>query len=57
MAAKERVRRAAIRAKDRPNGAMSKLKLKGVNIVETFAEAFPMVGTRIIITASTQDGR
>jgi formylmethanofuran--tetrahydromethanopterin N-formyltransferase len=32
---------------------MSKLKLKGVNIVETFAEAFPMVGTRIIITAST----
>jgi formylmethanofuran--tetrahydromethanopterin N-formyltransferase len=33
--------------------AMSKLKLKGVNIVETFAEAFPMVGTRIIITAST----
>jgi formylmethanofuran--tetrahydromethanopterin N-formyltransferase len=32
---------------------MSKLKLKGVNIVETFAEAFPMVGTRIVITAST----
>jgi formylmethanofuran--tetrahydromethanopterin N-formyltransferase len=31
---------------------MSKLKLKGVNIVETFAEAFPMVGTRIIITAT-----
>jgi len=30
---------------------MSKLKLKGVNIVETFAEAFPMVATRIIITA------
>ena len=30
---------------------MSKLKIKGVTIVETFAEAFPMVGTRIIITA------
>ena len=33
---------------------MSKLKIKGVEIVETFAEAFPMVGTRIIITAPTQ---
>jgi formylmethanofuran--tetrahydromethanopterin N-formyltransferase len=32
---------------------MSKLKLKGVEIVDTFAEAFPMVGTRIIITAPT----
>ena len=32
---------------------MSTLKLKGVEIVETFAEAFPMVGTRIIITAPT----
>ena len=32
---------------------MSKLKLKGVEIVETFAEAFPMVGTRVIITAPT----
>ena len=31
--------------------AMSELKIKGVTIVETFAEAFPMVGTRIIITA------
>ena len=30
---------------------MADLKLKGVTIVETFAEAFPMVGTRIIITA------
>ncbi len=30
---------------------MSDLKIKGVTIVETFAEAFPMVGTRIIITA------
>ena len=30
---------------------MSDLKIKGINIVETFAEAFPMVGTRIIITA------
>ena len=30
---------------------MSELKIKGVIIVETFAEAFPMVGTRIIITA------
>jgi formylmethanofuran--tetrahydromethanopterin N-formyltransferase len=30
---------------------MSHIKLKGVAIVETFAEAFPMVGTRIIITA------
>ena len=33
---------------------MSKLKIKGVEIVETFAEAFSMVGTRIIITAPTQ---
>ena len=33
---------------------MAKLKIKGVEIVETFAEAFPMVGTRIIITAPTQ---
>ncbi|HKQ55076.1 MAG TPA: formylmethanofuran--tetrahydromethanopterin N-formyltransferase [Methyloceanibacter sp.] len=30
---------------------MSHLSLKGVTIVETFAEAFPMVGTRIVITA------
>src|SRR6476660_1289813 len=34
---------------------MSKLNVKGVAIVETFAEAFPMVGTRIIITAPTLD--
>ena len=34
---------------------MSKLNVKGVTIVETFAEAFPMVGTRIIITAPTLD--
>jgi formylmethanofuran--tetrahydromethanopterin N-formyltransferase len=33
---------------------MAKLKIKGVEIVETFAEAFPMVGTRVIITAPTQ---
>ena len=32
---------------------MTDLKLKGVTIVETFAEAFPMVGTRVIITAPT----
>jgi formylmethanofuran--tetrahydromethanopterin N-formyltransferase len=32
---------------------MSKLKLKDIEIIETFAEAFPMVGTRIIITAPT----
>lgn len=32
---------------------MSKLKLKNIEIVETFAEAFPMVGTRVIITAPT----
>lgn len=32
---------------------MSKLTLKGIEIVETFAEAFPMVGTRIVITAPT----
>ena len=25
---------------------MAKLKIKGVEIIETFAEAFPMVGTR-----------
>jgi dienelactone hydrolase len=30
---------------------MSELKIKGITIVETFAEAFPMVGTRIVITA------
>ena len=30
---------------------MPELKVKGVTIIETFAEAFPMVGTRIIITA------
>ena len=34
---------------------MSKLKIKGVEIVETFAEAFPMVGTRIIITAPSRE--
>jgi formylmethanofuran--tetrahydromethanopterin N-formyltransferase len=34
---------------------MSELKVKGITIVETFAEAFPMVGTRIIITASTAE--
>ena len=34
---------------------MAKLKIKGVEIVETFAEAFPMVGTRIIITAPTRE--
>ncbi|MEG6509363.1 formylmethanofuran--tetrahydromethanopterin N-formyltransferase [Methyloligella sp. 2.7D] len=32
---------------------MSDIKLKGVTIVDTFAEAFPMVGTRVIITAPT----
>jgi formylmethanofuran--tetrahydromethanopterin N-formyltransferase len=32
---------------------MADLKVKGITIVETFAEAFPMVGTRIIITAPT----
>src|SRR5680860_866319 len=32
---------------------MPELKVKGVTIVETFAEAFPMVGTRVIITAPT----
>ena len=32
---------------------MSKLNLKGIEIIETFAEAFPMVGTRIVITAPT----
>src|SRR6478735_12689354 len=35
-------------------GAMANLKIKGVEIIETFAEAFPMVGTRIIITGPTQ---
>jgi formylmethanofuran--tetrahydromethanopterin N-formyltransferase len=34
---------------------MSELKLKGVTVVDTFAEAFPMVGTRIIITAPTPE--
>ena len=32
---------------------MPDLKVKGVTIIETFAEAFPMVGTRIVITAPT----
>ncbi|ODR94182.1 formylmethanofuran--tetrahydromethanopterin N-formyltransferase [Methyloceanibacter stevinii] len=31
------------------------MKVKGVTIVETFAEAFPMVGTRVIITAPTAE--
>ena len=30
---------------------MADLKIKGITVVETFAEAFPMVGTRIVITA------
>ena len=30
---------------------MPELKIKGITVVETFAEAFPMAGTRIIITA------
>jgi len=34
---------------------MPELKVKGITIVETFAEAFPMVGTRIIITAPTAE--
>lgn len=34
---------------------MPELKVKGVTIVETFAEAFPMVGTRVIITAPTHE--
>ncbi|MGB6906172.1 MAG: formylmethanofuran--tetrahydromethanopterin N-formyltransferase, partial [Methyloceanibacter sp.] len=34
---------------------MSKLKIKGVEIAETFAEAFPMVGTRIVITAPSRE--
>jgi formylmethanofuran--tetrahydromethanopterin N-formyltransferase len=34
---------------------MAQLKLKGVEIIETFAEAFPMVGTRVIITAPTRE--
>lgn len=34
---------------------MAELKVKGVTIVETFAEAFPMVGTRVIITAPTAE--
>jgi formylmethanofuran--tetrahydromethanopterin N-formyltransferase len=32
---------------------MADLKVKGITLVETFAEAFPMVGTRVIITAPT----
>jgi formylmethanofuran--tetrahydromethanopterin N-formyltransferase len=32
---------------------MSDFKINGVTIVDTFAEAFPMVGTRLIITAPT----
>ena len=32
---------------------MSELKLKGVTVVDTFAEAFPMWGARIVITAES----
>ncbi len=32
---------------------MPDLKLKGVTVVDTFAEAFPMVGTRVVITGPT----
>jgi formylmethanofuran--tetrahydromethanopterin N-formyltransferase len=32
---------------------MSPLKIKDVEIIDTFAEAFPMAGTRIVITAPT----
>ncbi len=32
---------------------MADLKIKGITVIETFAEAFPMVGTRIVITASS----
>jgi formylmethanofuran--tetrahydromethanopterin N-formyltransferase len=32
---------------------MANLKRRGVTIVDTFAEAFPMVGTRVVITAPT----
>src|SRR5215470_17645375 len=51
-----RAKRASTRGQiARPRaGAMAKLRIKGVEIIETFAEAFPMVGTRIIITAPTQ---
>jgi len=34
---------------------MTDIKRKGVTIVDTFAEAFPMVGTRVIITAPTAE--
>jgi formylmethanofuran--tetrahydromethanopterin N-formyltransferase len=34
---------------------MPEKKVKGVTIVETFAEAFPMVATRVIITAPTAE--
>ncbi|MGA7546350.1 MAG: formylmethanofuran--tetrahydromethanopterin N-formyltransferase [Methyloceanibacter sp.] len=34
---------------------MPDMKIKGVTIVETFAEAFPMAGTRVIITAPTRE--
>jgi formylmethanofuran--tetrahydromethanopterin N-formyltransferase len=34
---------------------MPDLKLKGVTVVDTFAEAFPMVGTRVVITAPTME--
>src|SRR4051794_24814144 len=34
---------------------MSPLKIKDVEIIDTFAEAFPMAGTRIVITAPTRE--
>ena len=34
---------------------MTDIKRKGVTIVDTFAEAFPMVGTRVVITAPTAE--
>ena len=31
------------------------MRLNGVHIEDTFAEAFPMLGTRLVITADTPD--
>jgi len=35
--------------------ALSELSVNGVEIVETFAEAFPIMGTRVLITAETAE--
>ena len=37
------------------SSALAALELNGVEIVDTFAEAFPIMGTRLVITAATEE--